>query len=159
MDHGRQLHGLLRLFLCVWLIIMVTLLGTPSASARPSRPDIVLIVLDDQHVGTLHWMPTVANEIVRKGKLFKNAMVPTSVCCPSRASLLTGRYSHDTKVWGNGRGWKTFVEAGMEDRTVAVWLKAAGYRTALIGKYLNEYQGTGAPPGWSFWRAFQGANG
>lgn len=85
-------------------------------------------------------------------------MVPTSACCPSRASLFTGLYSHDTDVWSNAAGWSRFVESGMEDRTVAVWLASNGYRTGLIGKYLSSYGGTSAPPGWSFWRAFQGSN-
>ncbi len=159
MDHGRQRHGLIRLFICLWVIMSAIVPGASPAVGRPTRPDIVLIVMDDQHIQTLQWMPTVWNEIVRKGKAFKNAMVPTSTCCPSRASLLTGLYAHDTEVWSNGRGWGRFVDAGMEDRTVAVWLRSAGYRTGLIGKYLNSYKGTAGPPGWSFWRAFQGVNG
>jgi arylsulfatase A-like enzyme len=141
------------------LTVIVTLPGIPPAGARPGRPDIVLVVLDDERVGTLHWMPTVMKQIVRKGKVFRNALIPTSTCCPSRASVLTGLYAHDTGVWSNGRGWNRFVDAGMEDRTVAVWLRTAGYRTGLIGKYLNAYGGTLAPPGWAFWRAFQGTNG
>jgi arylsulfatase A-like enzyme len=131
----------------------------PTAVARPTRPDIVLIVLDDQRIGTLRWLPAVWSEVVGKGKLFTHAMVPNSTCCPSRSSLLTGLYPHDTEVWGNRRGWNRFVDAGMERRTVAVWLRRVGYRTALIGKYLNAYRGSHAPPGWSAWRAFQGSNG
>lgn len=159
MDHGRQQHRSVRLLLCFWLSIIVTVPGTSPAVARPTRPDIVLIVTDDQRINTLKWMPTVWDKIVGKGKRFKNAIVPTSTCCPSRASLLTGLYAHNTKVWSNGRGWNRFVDAGMEARTVAVWLRSAGYRTGLIGKYLNAYGGTLAPPGWTSWHAFQGTNG
>jgi N-acetylglucosamine-6-sulfatase len=159
MDRGRQRHGVIRSFLCLGVIMCAMVPGAPAAVGRPTRPDIVLIVTDDQRIQTLSWMPTVWHEIVGKGKVFKRAMVPTSTCCPSRASLLTGLYAHDTKVWSNGLGWGRFVAAGMEDRTVAVWLRSAGYRTGLIGKYLNSYKGTVAPRGWSFWRAFQGVSG
>jgi arylsulfatase A-like enzyme len=103
-------------------------------------------------------MPVLQNYIARHGVRYSRAMVPTSVCCPSRASLLTGEYAHTTKVWSNDQGWSRFVRAGMEQRTVAVWLRRAGYRTGLVGKYLNAYLGTGPPPGWTVWHAFTGSN-
>jgi N-acetylglucosamine-6-sulfatase len=124
------------------------------ARARPARPDIVVVVTDDQHIGTLGWMPVLRNYIARRGVRFSRAMVPTSVCCPSRASILTGEYAHTTKVWENTKGWSRFRKAGMEKRTMAVWLRRAGYRTALIGKYLNAYHRANPPPGWSTWHAF-----
>jgi len=130
----------------------------PARSALPKRPDIVLVVTDDQHRGTLGWMPAVNNYFVRHGIRFSRAMVPTSVCCPSRASLLTGEYAHTTKVWSNKAGWSEFVDAGMESKTVAVWLRRSGYRTGLVGKYLNAYGGTRPPPGWRVWHAFRGGN-
>jgi N-acetylglucosamine-6-sulfatase len=130
----------------------------PARSARPSRPDVVVIVTDDQRVGTLGWMPVLQHYIARHGVRFSRAMVPTSVCCPSRASLFTGEYSHTTKVWSNDQGWSRFLGAGMEQRTVAVWLRRSGYRTGLVGKYLNAYLGSGHPPGWTVWHAFTGSN-
>ncbi len=144
--------------------LTVALLGgggitAPSArSARPGRPDIIVVVTDDQHIGTLDWMPVLDDYIERRGIRFSRAMVPTSVCCPSRASLFTGEYAHTTKVWANDQGWPRFRDAGMEQRTMAVWLRQSGYRTALIGKYLNAYRGDGARPGWSTWHAFTGSN-
>jgi N-acetylglucosamine-6-sulfatase len=129
------------------------------AATRPSRPDIILIVTDDQRARTFRWMPHVWNEIVRRGRRFSNAMVPTSVCCPSRASLLTGLYAHSTRVWSNVEGWRRFRDAGMQRRTVAVWLRAAGYRTALVGKYLNHFTAPRKPPGWRRWHSFVGGNG
>ena len=135
------------------------ILAPPARSAVPRRPDIVLIVTDDQHAGTLGWMPFVKRYIERHGIRFPRAMVPTSLCCPSRASLLTGEYSHTTKVWSNVAGWVRFKRAGMQSRSIAVWLRRAGYRTGLVGKYLNAYSGTVPPPGWSAWHAFRAPNG
>jgi N-acetylglucosamine-6-sulfatase len=129
------------------------------AATRPSRPDIILIVTDDERARTLDWMPHVWHEVVERGKLFTNGMVPTSVCCPSRASLLTGLFAHSTKVWSNVPGWQAFHDAGMEQRTVAVWLHAAGYRTGLVGKYLNAFTAKTKPPGWHIWHSFVGQNG
>ena len=103
-------------------------------------------------------MPSVWNQVVRRGTRYPNAMVPTSNCCPSRASLLTGLYSHSTTVWSNTAGWPTFRDAGMEQRTIAVWLQRDGYRTGLVGKYLNEFRGSTRPPGWSIWHSFVGSN-
>ncbi len=132
--------------------------------------DVLLIVTDDQRVHTVDWMDTVRRRIIDRGRRFTNGMIPTSVCCPSRASLLTGLFAHSTGVWSNGRsgdltgtgGWPVFAAAGMEDRTVATWLQDAGYRTVLVGKYLNGYDTSPAgfvPPGWSRWHAFSVANG
>ena len=138
--------------------------GRPGPSADPTilnhdRPNVVLIVTDDQRPDTLAYMPAVQRLLVGLGTRYTRAMVPTSLCCPSRASILTGLYAHSTKVFGNGDvggprygGWRRFHRAGMESRTLAVALKNVGYRTALIGKYLN-YFGAYAepgyvPPGW-----------
>ena len=97
---------------------------------------------------------------------FRNSFVPLALCCPSRASILTGLYSlhHGTRrLEGRIGGADTFRESGADRQTVAVWLQNAGYLTGLFGKYLNVYaeehnRGPGqsfyVPPGWSRWRAF-----
>jgi N-acetylglucosamine-6-sulfatase len=131
--------------------------ATP-AQALPRRPDIILIVTDDQRAGTLGWMPATSRYLRRRGTVFPHAMVPTSLCCPSRASMLTGLYAHSTKVWSNVAGWPRFVDADMQRRTVAVWLRGSGYRTALVGKYLNAFTGSQPPPGWAVWHSFTGSN-
>ncbi len=133
-------------------------------------PDVLLIVTDDQRVRTIEWMDAVGQSIIGQGTRFANGMIPTSVCCPSRASLLTGSFAHSTGVWSNGRsddipdtgGWPVFHASGLEDRTLATWLQEAGYRTVLIGKYLNGYDRSPVgyvPPGWTTWHAFAEANG
>jgi arylsulfatase A-like enzyme len=139
-------------------VALLSPIAAPPARALPQRPDVILIVTDDQRAGTLGWMPTVNRFMHRRGVIFDRAMVPTSVCCPSRASILTGSFAHTTKVWSNDSGWLRFVRSGMEARTVAVWLRNVGYRTGLIGKYLNAFKGTGRPPGWSVWHSFIGGN-
>lgn len=133
-------------------------------------PDVVLIVTDDQRVHTVDWMDAVPSRIIEQGARYTNGMIPTSVCCPSRASMLTGLYAHSTGIWSNGRsddiggtgGWSAFHEGGLEERTLAVWLRQAGYRTVLVGKYLNGYDESPpgyVPPGWSRWHAFAVRNG
>jgi arylsulfatase A-like enzyme len=133
-------------------------------------PDVLLIVTDDQRAHTIDWMDSVGRQILARGSRYPNGMIPTSVCCPSRASLLTGLFAHSTGVWSNGRsddipntgGWSVFHAAGLEDRTLAVWLEQAGYRTVFVGKYLNGYDESPAghvPPGWSRWHAFTARNG
>jgi N-acetylglucosamine-6-sulfatase len=124
------------------------------AAAQTQPPDIVVILTDDQRWDTLWAMPTVQRELVAKGVNFANGFVVNPLCCPSRASMLTGQYSHSTGVYTNigtlGR------VAFREKSTIATALEAAGYTTAFVGKYLNGYPGTRIPPGWSRWAAFAG---
>jgi len=127
------------------------------AVAAGSRPSIVFILTDDQRWDSLWTMPIVQRRLVDRGVTFDNAFVVNSLCCPSRASILTGRYSHGTGVYRNtriGGGFAAFDDAS----TIATWLHDDGYRTALIGKYLNWYTGAGirgyVPPGWDRWVAF-----
>ena len=108
----------------------------------------MLIVTDDQRWDTIYAMPEVRAHIASHGTTFRNAFVVNSYCCPSRASILTGNYSHTTQIWTNGEGelggWSRFHERGEESSTLATWLHAAGYRTALVGKYLNGYGEAGS---------------
>lgn len=135
------------------IAIAVTLFVAPPADAAPN---VVLIVTDDQRVGTLspERTPAIWRLLRERGVRFTDANVPTSLCCPSRASILTGLYSHSHGVWTNGAvfgGWNVFSGNGMEERTIAVALDDAGYRTALLGKYLNGSKG-GSPVGWDVYR-------
>jgi arylsulfatase A-like enzyme len=114
------------------------------------RPDIVLIVTDDQRWDSLDGMPQVQRHLVSKGVRFSNAFVVDPLCCPSRASILTGSYAHTTGVYANSGphgGWRAF-RRGSEASTIATWLQDAGYRTGLFGKYLNGYRALEIPPGW-----------
>jgi N-acetylglucosamine-6-sulfatase len=128
--------------------------GSTSESAEaPRRPNVVLVVTDDQRADSLAYMPELntAPEWAR----FTNAFVHEPQCCPSRASILTGRYSHHTRVETNGDGADLD-----EERTVATMLDDAGYHTGFYGKYLNGYpfeRGHYVPPGWDEFAAYEGA--
>lgn len=142
--------------LVVFAVLACLLTEPQQAVAQANEPpSIVLIVTDDQRWDTLGVMPTVQRELAAQGVTFSNAFVSNPVCCPSRASILTGRYSHGTGVYTNDGPHGGF-QAFNDSSTIATWLDAAGYRTALVGKYLNGYSGTYVPPGWDRWVAFSG---
>jgi arylsulfatase A-like enzyme len=128
-------------------------------------PNVVLIITDDQRADAMQVMPAVERLIGDRGVRFSNAVVSNPFCCPSRATILTGLYSHRTGVYGNGGstgGWPTFAANGAETATIATALDAARYRTGLFGKYLNDYDSAPAgyvPPGWDRWFTFVGENG
>jgi len=126
-----------------------------------SRPNIIVIMTDDQPFHTVDYMPTVKNVLIANGVNFTNGFVTTPLCCPSRASIFTGEYVHNHEVYTNRMpmgGAPKFKDGS----TVAVWMKEAGYRTAYYGKYLNDYEQIEpvgyVPPGWDEWGAFLGRN-
>lgn len=124
-----------------------------------SPPNIVLIVTDDQRWDTLSYMPVVNELLVAHGVTFTNAFVTTPLCCPSRASILTGQYAHHHGVQLNGYPGAIF---SFDDSvTLATMLSGAGYTNGLFGKYLNAYDlyvdelgYPYVPPGWDSWFAF-----
>ena len=107
--------------------------GTSAAAARTSHPNILLIVSDDQAWSTFSrdLMPSVYSQLVDQGVLFKRAYVNTSLCCPSRAQIVSGLYEHDTGVDQN--------EVMLTRPTFPMALHDAGYRTMLAGKYMNSW--------------------
>jgi len=129
-----------------------------SESKSAGQPDFLVIVSDDQRADALSAMPTVKHDLLAHGVDFANGFVSNALCCPSRTSILTGRYSHSTHVWTNrlpNGGFERFDDSS----TLPVWLHDAGYTTALFGKYLNSYTHTAkttqyVPPGWDEWMAF-----
>ena len=136
-------------------------LPVPAGGARKTRPNIVFVLTDDLASNLVRYMPHVV-QMQHRGATFSNYFVTDSLCCPSRASILTGRFPHNTRVYDNSPpegGYRVFHERGEEAQTFAVALQRAGYRTALMGKYLNGYkpgahEGQGrpyVPPGWSEW--------
>jgi N-acetylglucosamine-6-sulfatase len=132
--------------------------GTPVAARPQGKPNFLVIVSDDQRADALSTMPVVQDELIGHGVDFTNGFVSNAICCPSRTSILTGQYSHSTGVWGNQPPDGGF--AFFNDRsTLPVWMQAAGYRTALFGKYMNSYEQVAlnsryVPPGWDEWFAF-----
>ncbi|HEX3529591.1 MAG TPA: sulfatase-like hydrolase/transferase [Thermoanaerobaculia bacterium] len=138
----------------------LALFASPASAAPPAKPNIIFIVTDDQDLllDSLKYMPRVHDLLANQGTTFSHAFVPLSLCCPSRTSILTGRYTHNTQVYTNSLpdgGFARFYALGLEQETVAVALQKVGYRTAILGKYLNDYPltvpPTYVPPGWNEW--------
>ncbi|GAA4924929.1 sulfatase family protein [Actinoplanes utahensis] len=143
--------------------------STPPVTASASvptessvvKPNIVFVLTDDFSMNLVQYMPNV-RRLQQEGTTFTNYTVTDSLCCPSRASILKGQFPHNTgiiKNHGSDGGFLLFNSRGQEKTTIGTDLQAAGYRTAFLGKYLNEYQprltmGTGkpyVPPGWDQW--------
>ncbi|MEA2160195.1 MAG: N-acetylglucosamine-6-sulfatase [Solirubrobacteraceae bacterium] len=134
--------------------------GRPGSHS--GRPNIVFVLTDDLSMDLLRFMPQV-QALQARGMNFANYFVSDSLCCPSRSSIFTGNFPHDTGVFTNtgaDGGISAFFGHGNEQRTFNLALERAGYSTALMGKYLNGYlQGptrspvpsTYVPPGWSEW--------
>ena len=124
------------------------------------QPNFVIILTDDQGYNTMDYMPILQRELVQKGINFTQGFVTTPLCCPSRASIHSGQFAHNHGVLDNRLplgGALRFDDSS----TLAFWLQQAGYRTALMGKYLNEYDDLEPegyiPPGWDEWFVFSTA--
>jgi arylsulfatase A-like enzyme len=149
------------------LTLMRTWVDRVVPSPQPLRPNILFILTDDQRWDTTDAthspsggfiMPRTRAELADSGIEFTNGFMTTPLCCPSRASILAGSYAHRTGVYKNG-GTNGGADDFFDGSTLATWLQGAGYRTSLIGKYLNGYpqlwdppEPPYAPPGWTEWR-------
>ena len=133
---------------------------THAAAAVP--PNIVFVLVDDGALNSMQHMPQTRSLIAGGGATLNQFIYNQPLCCPSRATMLRGQYSHNTGVTSNGGpngGYRSFYRKGNEASTLATWLDAAGYATAYFGKYMNAYPaGAGlpsshVPPGWDRWFA------
>jgi arylsulfatase A-like enzyme len=168
------------------LLAALTLAAGPATAARHSvlppveRPSFVVIQTDDQTLdglfarfrtfegtGETRAMPNTIELIGKRGMTFNRHYVSYPLCCPSRVSLLTGRYAHNHNVKGNiqpNGGFFGFTYQGAMTHNLAVWLQQAGYKTIHIGKFLNGYgdepydEGKIVPPGWSSWHTVLNAD-
>jgi N-acetylglucosamine-6-sulfatase len=144
-----------------------------SSAFPPEKPSFVVIQTDDETLDQLYAvfnaggleipaMPNTLAMIARRGISFNRYYVSYPLCCPSRVSLLTGRYAHNSNVRGNVQpngGYTGFKSRGAYTHNLATWLQGGGYRTIHIGKFLNGYgdepydNGTDVPPGWNAWHS------
>lgn len=144
-------------------VVRATAVAITLALAGPAvaaKPNFVFIVTDDMSADMMRFMPLTKSRIADHGVTFEQAFVNLPLCSPGRASILTGRYAHNHRVLHNdpaaGGSFQTFRATGGDRSTIATRLDAAGYRTGLFGKYMNNYNGPNAsyiPPGWDRWFA------
>ena len=152
---GRRVAALAA---AVGVLAAALALAPPAPPRPPLPPNVIVVLTDDQTLASMTEAPVVMPWLHAQladpagGWLtFPDAVVSTPFCCPSRATILTGGYAWRTGVLDNSTGFRLD-----ETQTVATWLHGAGYRTAMIGKYLNEYpwnRGPYVPPGWDRWLA------
>ena len=167
------------LALCLGLGALAASPG-PGRAAPTPRPNVVVIQTDDQTLSTLTatWvtatgvearvMPNTLDRIRKRGISFSRYYASYPLCCPSRATLLSGRYAHSNGVISNDAprgGWPGYRRKAIYRHNLGVWLQNAGYRTIHIGKFLNNYGGatkaeptTEVPPGWNEWETFASDN-
>src|SRR5215469_9823206 len=148
----------------LYMLVLAALLVAVSSSARESsaattpdagKPNIIFILADDLAWNLVQYMPNV-QAMQHDGITFSNYFVTDSLCCPSRSSIFTGKLPHDTQVFTNMPplgGYEAFNAHGNEAQTFAVALQGDGYRTAMLGKYLNGYQPDrdNTRQGWNEW--------
>lgn len=135
--------------------------GDEGGEPRPvsDGPNIVFITSDDQALDSFNReaMPKTFNLLVDQGTVPQDFVVTTPLCCPSRASLLTGQYGHNNGVLSNH-----YENLKNPESTLPVWLRDSGYTTAHVGKYLNNYDkaapDVGPAPGWDGWATVIGAS-
>lgn len=147
---GSEIHAAL----CAALLLLLA--GMP-AQAKP--PNIVFILADDLDEEVFSHADRIHALLAAQGTRFDNHFVSLSLCCPSRAAILRGQYAHNSGMYANqlpDGGFDRFYRDRLEQSTAATWLQAAGYRTALFGKYLNGYPNPASgrhyiPPGWNHW--------
>src|SRR4051794_15681108 len=137
--------------------------GGAATSKPPTRPNVVVIMSDDQTVEALRYQKHALNEIGQHGATFDNSFVNYSLCCPSRSTFLTGLYAHNHHVLGNAppKGGFARFERIDSNNDLPLWLQGSGYYTGEVGKYLNGYGNvdpTVVPPGWNEWYGLAGPN-
>jgi N-acetylglucosamine-6-sulfatase len=138
------------------LLAAVAISGPEAAVGKKKqeapRPNVVVVMSDDQHADSMRFMNEVNAELGAGGATFRNSFASFPLCCPSRATYLTGQYPHSHGVLANQAPDGGFAKLDSSN-TLAVWLQQDGYYTAHIGKYLNGYEGFPdlEPAGWTEW--------
>jgi N-acetylglucosamine-6-sulfatase len=128
----------------------------PSLSGQPasSRPNIIFVLTDDLSWNLVSNMPHV-KQLEQAGSTMSHYYVVDSLCCPSRSAIFTGQYPHDDGVFtntGSDGGYNAYNLHGDQQKSFALALQKSGYKTALMGKYLNGYKPKDVlPPGWNQW--------
>jgi arylsulfatase A-like enzyme len=152
-ERGRPI-GVAAAFLTTLVTLVLLVPSGSAAPERQSRPNVLVLMTDDQTLESLRVMPNVQQLLAGRGTTFTRSFVSFSLCCPSRATLLTGQYAHNHGVLGNQPPVGGYTKLDTSEY-LPVWLQRAGYRTIHLGKFLNGYGRdtplNHVPPGWSEW--------
>lgn len=159
MTPDTKLKGLL---MATFLAILAS--NSTLASETSSNKNILFIMLDDLDERSFNlllddgWLPNIESQIVNKGIRFEQSFVTNSVCCPSRATFLTGQYTKNHGILSVSQGlghWQEDQTLAGEENTLVTWLHKKGYKVGHVGKYLNGYgyltEDTYVPPGYDYW--------
>jgi arylsulfatase A-like enzyme len=131
-------------------VLLALLVLAPGALARPN---VVVLMTDDETAAAQRYMTKTNQLIGGQGTTFTQAFATFPLCCPSRTTSLTGQYAHNHGVLHNSGPFGGFTALD-HTNTLPVWLQAAGYRTMHVGRYLNGYEYRhGIPAGWDDWYA------
>lgn len=128
-----------------------------AVESPTGQPNVIFVLADDLDYASAQKMPEINALLSDEGASFENTFTSQSLCCPSRATILTGLYAHNSGIKGNkppDGGFEKFRDEGVEEDTIATRLQEGGYQTAYFGKYLNGYgedDATYVPPGWDEW--------
>ncbi|MGQ7846350.1 sulfatase-like hydrolase/transferase [Granulosicoccus sp. 3-233] len=162
-------------FLTLWLFSIIastllTFVTIPTKAGAADRPNILFLFLDDatyDELGSLpiaRYFPNMKKYVQDKGVRFTNFHSIAPLCGPARASLFRGQYPHNSGVKVNALGWKIFHDNGYTDAEMGMWMREAGYTTALVGKYCHEEYPVASrdpayhPPGWDEFHASLGGD-
>jgi N-acetylglucosamine-6-sulfatase len=126
-----------------------------SGAVAQARPNVLMLMTDDQTVESLRVMTNVNSLLARQGVTFANSFASFPLCCPSRATYVTGQYGHNHTIMGNAPPAGGYDKlAPTHANTLPAWLQRAGYTTVHVGKYLNGYgraRPLEVPAGWTEW--------
>lgn len=144
--------------LCAYAAGFAPFEGVKASAQTQERPNIIFVMTDDQDANSLKHMPYVWGDFKASATMFPNATFNYPLCCPSRASILRGQYTHNHNVWENlatnGGGYEKFLAEGHDHSNFPIWLDNAGYQTSGFGKYINQFSPPvhGKPGGFDFYR-------
>src|SRR5918999_4528185 len=120
----------------------------PPGDVDRGPPNVLVFITDDQRADSMDAMPLTSKWFREEGRWYPNAFALTPVCCPSRASIFSGRFTHN-------HGVKQFTPYKLDQRSpVQAYLQGHGYRTAMYGKYLNAFSLASDPPFFDDWAVF-----
>src|SRR3954466_3844748 len=136
------------------LVFAGTADARPASAGKDGRPNILVVMTDDEAATDVAQMPNVKRLLAGQGTTFADAIDSFPLCCPARATFITGQYAHNHGVAGNFYPYGWYGMKGGRN-TLPAWLQKAGYRTALVGKWLNGYGAPDAhgrfPKGFDIW--------